>query len=184
MKHLYEESNFGENWFDYAAVYSRFVAEIPDNGKLVEVGCWKGKSVCYFAVEAINSGKTISIDAVDTWKGSAEHAGFDCVKNDTLYQIFLDNIKPVNHMVKPIRMNSPDASSLYEDESVDIVFLDAAHDYDSVLIDIKSWLPKVKSGGILAGHDFNNSWVGVINAVTESLYPFEVQGPCWIYYKR
>lgn len=36
----------------------------------------------------------------------------------------------------------------------DLVFLDAAHDYASVAADIEAWLPKVRKGGILCGHDY------------------------------
>jgi len=42
-----------------------------------------------------------------------------------------------------------------EDESIDFVFIDASHDYDSVYEDIKYWAPKVKKGGIVAGHDID-----------------------------
>lgn len=41
--------------------------------------------------------------------------------------------------------------------SADLVFLDAAHDYKNVRTDIEAWLPVVKSGGIIAGHDFDKS---------------------------
>jgi predicted O-methyltransferase YrrM len=43
-----------------------------------------------------------------------------------------------------------------EEEEFDAVYLDAAHDYDSVVADLAAWYPLVKSGGILAGHDYLN----------------------------
>lgn len=51
-------------------------------------------------------------------------------------------------------------SSKIENNSVDIVYIDADHRYSSVVKDIKSWAPKVKYGGILSGHDCENisSW--------------------------
>jgi SAM-dependent methyltransferase len=183
MEHIYSNPNFGENWFDYSELYSKFIELAKPNAKIVEVGCWKGKSVAYLAVEAINSGKNISIDAIDTWLGSPEHAHHECTKNDSLYRIFLNNIEPVSDIVTSIRLDSISASKNYVDNSIDIVFLDAAHDYDSVLADIKHWLPKVKDGGILAGHDFNYTWEGVMRAVRESFDAFDVEGPCWVYHK-
>ena len=40
------------------------------------------------------------------------------------------------------------------DGSLDMVFLDAAHDYESVKRDIQQWYPKLKSGGLISGHDY------------------------------
>ncbi len=179
MNHIYENNSFGENWFDYSPLYERFIAEIPNNSHIVEVGCWKGKSVAFLAVEAINSGKNIKIDAVDTWCGSAEHS----IDPQVLYETFINNISPLRHVVTPIKMASVDASSLYENESLDVVFIDAAHDYLSVKADIAAWLPKVKSGGYLAGHDYNQCWSGVIAAVNESVNIQEVVCGCWVYKK-
>ena len=52
----------------------------------------------------------------------------------------------------------------------DLVFIDADHSYETTKRDIELWAPKVKPGGILGGHDYNNpdypQW-GVARAVTE-----------------
>jgi len=53
----------------------------------------------------------------------------------------------------------------FPDEYFDYVYIDAIHEYDNVTEDIKAWFPKVKKGGILAGHDF--WYTGVRNAVYE-----------------
>jgi hypothetical protein len=50
----------------------------------------------------------------------------------------------------------------------ELVFIDAAHDYANVKADIERWWPKVKDGGILAGHDFNHGWPTVERAVADS----------------
>jgi len=49
----------------------------------------------------------------------------------------------------------------------DLVFIDALHDYESVMQDISLWWPKVRQGGILAGHDYNHKWPGVERAVAD-----------------
>lgn len=53
--------------------------------------------------------------------------------------------------------------------SLDLVFIDAEHTYDAVKADIAAWLPKVRSGGILAGHDYGSmrKFAGVKHAVDE-----------------
>lgn len=53
-----------------------------------------------------------------------------------------------------------------EDKSLDFVFIDASHDYDSVLKDLNAWSPKVRKGGVVAGHDINIK-EGVEKAVLE-----------------
>jgi len=58
----------------------------------------------------------------------------------------------------------------------DIVFIDADHSYEGVKSDIHLWLPKVKSGGILAGHDFNvEMFPGTVQAVCEAFPSSMVQ---------
>jgi predicted O-methyltransferase YrrM len=51
-------------------------------------------------------------------------------------------------------MESVSAAATYADGSLDFVFIDAAHDYQSVVDDIRAWGPKMKPGGTLAGHDY------------------------------
>lgn len=155
--------HFHENiqgWFTFPAFYQQLVSESKDGYHFVEVGTWKGKSAAYMAVEIHNSNKKIKFDCVDSWEGSEEHIDKNSPfyeplleKENGLYNHFLENITPIKQIINPIRLKSTDAALLYPDQSLNCVFLDAAHDYDNVCKDIKSWLPKIKAGGILAGHD-------------------------------
>jgi predicted O-methyltransferase YrrM len=181
MEHIYKNSNFGEDWFEYPQLYSFFVSSLPNDSTIVEVGCWKGKSTAYLAVEIINSAKNIKFYAVDTWLGSEEHKNDHYIKTNTLYDVFMENIKPVITAVTPLRMASTEASKQFEDESLDVVFIDACHSYECVLEDIKCWLPKIKKNGYLAGHDYG--WTGVNKAVHELLDNITSQEGCWIYKK-
>ncbi len=54
-----------------------------------------------------------------------------------------------------VRLKSKDAVRLVDDESLDLVYIDADHSYESTLEDIKMWKPKVRKGGILCGHDYD-----------------------------
>mmetsp|Transcript_17190 Transcript_17190/g.37296 ORF Transcript_17190/g.37296 Transcript_17190/m.37296 type:complete len:322 (-) Transcript_17190:434-1399(-) len=56
--------------------------------------------------------------------------------------------------VKFFVMRSTDASKFMEDDYFDYVYLDARHDYCAVKEDIEHYWPKVRPGGILAGHDY------------------------------
>jgi predicted O-methyltransferase YrrM len=71
----------------------------------------------------------------------------------------------------------------FEDESLDVVFIDLTHTYESVKQDIELWLPKVKKGGILAGHDYENDWPEVVKAVDEVFPDKMIMDNCWIFHK-
>ena len=182
MKHIYQEEQFGENWFGYEELYKSFVDRLNDGSTIVEVGSWKGKSASYLAVEILNSTKNIKLYCVDTWKGSDEHRSDQIIIEDVLYELFLNNIKTLLNVIRPIRQNSIKASKLFEDNSLDVVFIDADHSYDAVKSDIEAWYPKVKNKGIIAGHDYGG-WPGVTRAVNERfLTNIKVKDPaCWIH---
>jgi hypothetical protein len=57
---------------------------------------------------------------------------------------------------------------MFQDKSLDFVYIDAAHDYENVKKDILAWLPKVKNGGYIAGHDYRyDPNIGVYEAVND-----------------
>lgn len=177
MKHIYQQENFGENWFTYPTLYSDMVKKFTSGSRFVEVGSWKGKSSCYMAVEIANSNKKIEFTCVDTWKGSPELLNLDLTK---LYELFKNNMKPVENYYKDLKMTSIQASQFFENNSVDFVFIDASHEYSDVKNDILAWKPKVKKNGILAGHDYNAK--GVDKAINELLYnQFYITEGCWVH---
>jgi predicted O-methyltransferase YrrM len=67
---------------------------------------------------------------------------------------------------KMIRKPSVEAAS--EISEVDLAFIDGDHSYEHVKADINAWLPKIRKGGVLSGHDYIFSCPGVVNAVTEA----------------
>ena len=160
MEHIYQKI---QGWFTFQVLYSEIVSNLKDDSHIVEVGSWKGASASYMAVEILNSGKKIKFDCVDTWNGSEEHINplsnfYEplLATHDGLFNKFLENIDPIRSVISPIRSTSSEAAATYNDESLDFVFIDASHDYDNVCNDILKWYPKVKIGGILAGHDYNH----------------------------
>jgi len=184
MEHFYKNIH---GWFDFEDVYSEMVSTAQSGSHFVEIGSWKGKSTAYMAVEIVNSRKLIKFDCIDTWLGSFEHtqgqwAEDSDVVNGNLFDTFLQNIQPVRGVINPIRMSSVAASALYIDNSLDFVFLDGAHDPDSVNADIISWYPKVKNGGILGGHDFG--WISVSNVVRSHFNDFKVINDSWLKLKN
>lgn len=164
MEHyIFDNPQFGENWFTYPHLYSFVVNKFPTGSRFVELGCWKGMSAAFMGVEIINSGKDIKLDCIDIWSESSYLGeGLQKEFGDNLMNIFLNNIKPVSAVINVKRKDSSSAAADYDNKSVDFVFIDADHSYEGVKKDILAWLPKVKSGGILAGHDY--AWTEEIRA--------------------
>lgn len=185
-QNIWNSPSFSSEFFNYEHVYKRIIESTPEGGRIVEVGCWKGASTMFLTLEAIK--KKISVFAVDTWLGSVEHKEIDDVKNNKLFGIFLRNMMPVVDHISVIRLSSVQASRAFDDESLDAVFIDADHSYQAVKDDINCWLPKVKKSGILAGHDYIDSFEGVIRAVDEMLPRKEIitcpsNNKCWLFVK-
>jgi hypothetical protein len=185
INHIYQNPEFGEDWFSYPQLYSSMVNQFPSGSKFVEVGSWKGKSSAFMAVEIANSQKDIEFICIDTWEGSVEHQNFKELKN--LHDIFKSNMKPLEKYYRSIKSKSLDAVNSFPDQSLDFVFIDASHEYEDVKNDIIAWFPKVKVGGVLAGHDYyeNNDFApGVKMAVNEIFRDFETSENCFIVRKE
>jgi hypothetical protein len=56
------------------------------------------------------------------------------------------------------------------DSKFDLIYIDGGHEYNDVITDVNDFLPRVKSGGIIAGHDYSCDYPGVEKAVKE-LFP-------------
>lgn len=152
-------------WFDFGSIYFEQIQRAKDGARFVEVGSWLGRSTAYMATKIKESGKKINFDAVDPWIGMTEGSENEMTRVRTaevggnLGVRFLANMEAcgVSEYVTPITMESLKASELYEDESLDFVFIDGDHRAESVYADLKAWWPKIKPGGLLAGHDYNNN---------------------------
>ncbi len=166
-----------QGWFDFADLYQEQVNRIQnDSAHFVEVGSWLGKSATFMATKIRESGKAIKFDCIDNWEGCPASETYSnglanrewiAKSGRDLYAEFCDNIKicGVEQNIKPIRGDSAQSASLYSDQSLDFVFIDADHSQEAVARDLAAWWPKVKTTGVLAGHDYDE--VGVRNAVDE-----------------
>lgn len=113
-----------------------------------EVGVWKGA----FSEAFCRAG--LSWIAVDPW---APYAAYREKKNDqtlidAAYQEACKRLTPFD--CRLFRMSSRDAAAQVPNGSLDVVYIDGNHEAEFVREDIDLWTPKVRSGGILAGHDY------------------------------
>ena len=118
---------------------------------IIEIGSWKGKSTICLGKGAQDGSKN-KVYAIDPHMGSPEHLKM-FNKVDT-YQEFLQNIRNagIKQYIEPIRKTSEEASKNFH-EPIGFMFVDGAHEFELVQLDIKSWFSKVRDGGIIAFHD-------------------------------
>lgn len=126
---------------------------------VAEVGVREG----YFSKFILDNTSVDKLYAIDPWENNAELS--DC---ETVFQTCKQLLDPFGDRAEMVKGYSPSASEMFEDGSLDFVYIDGLHDYESVKADIAGFYRKVKVGGIIAGHDYHlGDWPGVYNAVNE-----------------
>jgi len=148
----------------------------------VEVGVWMGLN----AFENLMLNPYMTLHLVDCYE-----RGLSDVAKDAANYI----LAPFHERIIWHYKTSVEAAKDFLDGSLDFVYIDAAHDYISVKQDIEAWRPKIKSGGVLGGHDFydvkqmpvkSRKHNGVSAAVHNTLLPGEkfhysvVAGDWWL----
>lgn len=135
---------------------------------VVEIGCWKGRST-----HALLSGCKGTVSAIDHFKGSPlEIDNFEKeAKEGKIKEQFLKNVGHFNNL-RLFEMSSKEACLSFPDYSVDMVFIDSDHRYESVKEDIELWYPKCRK--MLCGHDYDKEHEGVRRAVDSCGYKFRV----------
>ncbi len=174
------ESKVNENlntdwWFNYQEFYKTIANKNYDI--LVEIGVWKGHSISFLANQFKSSSKTPKIYAVDLWDETYKWEDNKTLRDQVpiLYKIYNENLKinGVRDMIVDLKGVSWDMANNFEDSSVDFVFIDADHEYESVVKDINAWTPKIRKGGMISGHDYLNP-CGVKDAVNELVQGFKL----------
>lgn len=162
---------------DIIPYYRQLAETLPQGSVFVEVGVLFGGSIACIG----ELRPDIDLWAIDTWHEevlASPGAPFEEVAKQykTTWTAFLGLMREHSPEVLD-RLHVIRAASL--DVAVpiaDVVFIDAAHDYESVRADIEHWAAGVKLGGFLAGHDAQENYPGVVKAVSES-YPDYQKGP-------
>jgi predicted O-methyltransferase YrrM len=104
---------------------------------------------------------------VDPWEPYAgNRRGGPIEQHERNYQLAQTRMAPFDATL--LRMKSARAAREVADGSLDFVYIDGNHAQEYVWLDLNAWEPKVRSGGIVAGHDFYEfNGAGVIEAVVD-----------------
>lgn len=164
--------------------YEVIASIVPARRKItgVELGVYKGKTSNYL----LQTLPKLTLYMVDRWRAytDAERAAIkeseyevpDGTKG-TIRRANQKRHKKMYDKAKQVASQYPERAIIVKSDTVeainivrgkvDFVFVDAGHDYASVCRDIDAWLPKIKAGGFLFGHDYDKRHVGLRNAVDE-----------------
>ncbi len=121
-------------------------AAVTGRGAIVEIGSWKGRSTAWLAFGARRARQRVY--AIDPHQGS-----FEDPTANTLPE-FLENIRTagLSDVVEPLVMTSAQAVHALEGP-IELLFIDANHDYEAVARDADLWLPRLIEGGVVMFHD-------------------------------
>jgi predicted O-methyltransferase YrrM len=123
----------------------------------VEIGTKHGT----YAIKLCRANPNLHLTCVDPYFA---YGGVNQEKQDTNRAMAVESLEPYN--VTMVRKTSMEALADFENESLDFVFIDGAHDYDNACVDLIFWAYKVRLGGIISLHDWMaGHGAGVMQAI-------------------
>ena len=153
--------------------------------RIVELGSWVGHSAIAMS-DAIKDLVDYEIHCMDHWKGgnaiqqkaATEHDAFNEFKKnvgpDRLSKTIIPHRDETHNSARTWSKREPDK------RWIDFLFIDADHTYEGCKQDILDWMPFVRPGGVICGHDYIDMFPGVKRAVHETLgYDVAVSGSIW-----
>lgn len=140
------------------------VTLLPQGAKVAEIGVAEG----LFSKDLLDAGVAL-LYSVDNWAHIPNVTGdgnFDQKFHDKNYDAAVKRLAEFGDRSVMLKGLSVDMANLIPDNSLDMVYFDAGHYYGAVVADLIAWYPKVRSGGIIAGHDYLNPDYQVKEAVS------------------
>lgn len=141
-----------------------------------EIGVERGR----FSKVLCKANPGLTLLCVDPWEaypGYRDHVGQDRLEG--FYEETRARLRPFGCIIR--RAFSLEAAEDVADGSLDFVYLDANHSRPHVEADIEAWVPKVRVGGVVAGHDYcAGDGYGVIDAVTAYVLAHDIH-PLFIF---
>jgi len=124
-------------------------------GEGVEVGVFRGE----YSDQLLRTWRGSRLTSIDPWQEFPASEYVDVCNTaqsdqEANFQVTHATLAKFGSRSRILRLTSLQASHQFTNESLDFVYLDAQHHYEAIRDDIKLWLPKVKRGGVLGGHDY------------------------------
>lgn len=149
---------------------------LPD-GPVVgaEVGVYDGRMSAHLLTRS-----DLTLYMVDRWAAplpsyAASGDPLAALKGDAMLRAMSDARDAVAYAggrARMVREDSQAATLRIDAGSLDFAFIDAEHTEEAVRRDIVAWLPTLKPGGLLCGHDYGDERYGVSRAVDEACERF------------
>lgn len=139
---------------------------LPENSIVCECGVAEG----YFSSDILHWPNVKQLYCVDNWGHIPNQSGDGNNANEWHDKNYSNAMMRMNfaiNKVKVLRGISWDMARNVEDESLDLLYIDCCHTYECVRQDLNAWFPKLKKGGVCAGHDYLNRSYGVYEAVQD-----------------
>lgn len=133
---------------------------------MIEIGSYMGESTALFASSQLFR----EINTIDPHEGVEEFNDLFGYTWEDVKREWKINTRHYDDIITLHNQYSYDAVNIFEDSGFDFIYIDGAHDYESVKRDINLFLPKLNKNGIIAGHDYHGeAWPDVCNAVMETV---------------
>lgn len=126
---------------------------------LLGIGIELGVQKAEFSEHILRNWKGRELVLVDIWRelpredyNDVANVGRD-LQRENLASTF-EKIYPYGERATIIRSTGHRAVSMFPDNSLDFVYIDANHSYEAVRSDLGMWWHKIRKGGYLCGHDY------------------------------
>lgn len=142
---------------------------VPRDATFVEVGCFAGAASEMILNHLTDP--TAFLTCVDPWNAEYYNRQWNMSEIEDCF----DRLNPdCNDKLYKANLYSVDAAELFKFVEIDVVYIDAEHDELNVQADIDAWLPKIKKGGLISGHDYTEAWPDVIKVVKRNFPNYTV----------
>jgi predicted O-methyltransferase YrrM len=132
---------------------------LPKNSTIVELGTGFGTTASMVAQNCLNVKKIYTVDPylpyTTSWVGDGIPFGEKEIDNAKIIAKHNFDFSGFKEKIELVYLTSDSALSMFDDESVDLLFYDATQTVEISYSDIYKWYKKVKRKGVVSGHCWN-----------------------------